>query len=69
MNFESLSSFFREQSYLRPVVVVSQGGVDRHVGEVLSDGLRHVTDHLDHHVCGELGWGDVRRTVTVREGK
>lgn len=49
--------------------MVSQGGIDRQVGEVLSDGLSHVTDHLDHYVCRELTCRDMRWTVTVREGK
>lgn len=55
--------------YLRPVVVVPQGGINHHVGEVFPDGPGHVTDHLDHHVCGELAYRDVRRTVTGGEGQ
>lgn len=49
--------------------MVSQGRIDCQVGEVLSDGLGHVTDHLDHHICRELIWRDVRWTVTGGEGK
>lgn len=57
------------KSYLWPVVMVSQGRIDCEVGEVLSDGLRHITDHLDHCVCRELVQRDMRWTVTVRDGK
>lgn len=56
-------------NYLRPVVMVTQGRIDCQVGEVLSDGLGHVTDHLDHYICRELIWRDVRWTVTGGEGK
>lgn len=43
--------------------MVSEGGVDRQVREVVSDGLSHVTDHLDHHVCRQLSCRDVRGAV------
>lgn len=55
--------------YLRPVVVVSQRRIHRQVGEVLPDGLGHVGNHLDHHVCRELISGDMRWTVTGGEDK
>lgn len=49
--------------------MVSQGRIDRQIGEVLSDGLGHVTDHLDHHVCRELIWRDMRWAVTGGQGR
>lgn len=49
--------------------MVSQGWIDGQVGEVVPDGLGHVTDHLDHDVCRELGWGDVRWAVTGGRGR
>lgn len=49
--------------------MVTQGRIDCQVGEVVSDGLGHVTDHLDHYICRELIWRDVRWTVTGGEGK
>lgn len=49
--------------------MVPQCGVNGQVGEVLSDGLGHVSDHLDDRVCGELTWRDVRGAVTRREAK
>lgn len=55
--------------YLRPVVMVSQRRIHRQVGEVLPDGLGHVGHHLDHHVCRELIWRDMRWTVTGGEDK
>lgn len=48
--------------------MVSQGGIDCEVGKVLSDRLRHITDHLDHGVRGELVHRDVRWTVPARNG-
>lgn len=49
--------------------MVSQRRIHRQVGEVLPDGLGHVGDHLDHHVCRELIWRDMRWTVTGGEDK
>ena len=43
--------------------MVSEGRVDRQVREIVSDGLSHVTDHLDHHVCRQLSCWDVRGAV------
>lgn len=54
--------------YLRPVVVVPEGRIDRQVGEVLPDGLRHVTDHLDHRVRRELACRDVGGAVPGGRG-
>lgn len=53
--------------HLWPVVVVAQGGVDRQVGEEVSDGAGHVPDHLDHRLCGQVFNVDVRWTVTAKQ--
>lgn len=55
--------------HLRPVVVVPQSRKHGQAGEVLSDGLRHVSQHVNHHLCGELAWRDVRWTVAAAEKK
>lgn len=47
--------------------MVSQGRIDCQVGEMLSDGLGHITDHLDHQVSRKLVCRDMRWTVTGRE--
>lgn len=46
--------------------MISNCRVDCQVGEVLSDGLGHVTDDLDDYVCRELIWRDVRWAVAER---
>lgn len=48
--------------------MISHCWVDCGVGEVLSDGLGHVTDDLDDCVSGELVWRDVGRAVAARRG-
>lgn len=58
-----------QRGYLRPVVVVTQRRINGQVGEVLSDGLSHVSDHLDDRVCGELTWRDVRGAVPAWEAR
>lgn len=53
--------------HLRPVVVVTQSWKHRQVGKVLSNGLGHVGQHVNHHLCGELAWRYMRWTIAAAE--
>lgn len=50
--------------------MVTQSWKHRQVGEVPSNGLGHVGEHVNHHLCGELArrymWWTVAVTAEMR---